>query len=122
MINPLSALSTIQVTLVIAGACFLAGTSGGWIARGYYQDSLELSALKKADQAKENAAEAVSVAASAHQETKSKLNKDKETIYVEVEKIVTRPVYRNVCVDDDGLRELERAIEFGEKGISRSSP
>lgn len=30
-----------------------------------------------------------------------------------VEKIVTRPVYRNVCLDDDGLHQLRTAIATG---------
>lgn len=30
-----------------------------------------------------------------------------------VEKIVTRPVYRNVCLDDDGLQQLRTAIATG---------
>jgi len=34
-----------------------------------------------------------------------------ETIEVEVEKIVTRPVYRNICMDSDGLNSLNEAIE-----------
>lgn len=122
MFNPFSALSTIQIALIIAGACFLAGGGSGWTARGYYQDSLELAARKEAEKKKSGAAEAVSNAANAHTAAKEQINKDKETIYVEVEKIVTRPVYRNVCVDDDGLRELERAIQLGEKGLSRSTP
>lgn len=31
-------------------------------------------------------------------------------IEVEVDRIVERPVYRNVCFDDDGMRELADAI------------
>ena len=31
------------------------------------------------------------------------------TITKEVERVIEKPVYRNVCLDDDGLRQLERA-------------
>lgn len=31
-------------------------------------------------------------------------------IYKTVEKIVDRPIYRNVCLDDDGLSEINKAI------------
>lgn len=29
----------------------------------------------------------------------------------EVPKVIDRPVYRNVCNDDDGVRQLQRAVE-----------
>ena len=31
-------------------------------------------------------------------------------IYKTVEKIVDRPIYRNVCLDDDGLSEINKAV------------
>lgn len=34
----------------------------------------------------------------------------------EVPRIIDRPVYRNVCVDADGLRILERAVEAANGG------
>jgi hypothetical protein len=36
-----------------------------------------------------------------------------KTITRTVERIVTRPVYRNVCLDDDGLQQLRAAIATG---------
>lgn len=44
-------------------------------------------------------------------QTQKAENEIKERVrYVEVQKIVEKPVYSNVCFDDDGLRELNRAI------------
>lgn len=47
-----------------------------------------------------------------------KFEQDKERIKVvyeaidkSVREIVERPVYRNICLDDDGLRQLNTAIE-----------
>jgi hypothetical protein len=39
-------------------------------------------------------------------------------IKVEVEKVVNRDVYRNVCLDDDGLRLVNTALNGGEKPIA----
>lgn len=122
MFNPFSKLGSLQIALIVAGSCFLAGTGAGWTARGYVADSRELAARKQADSNKVDAAESVSAAASQHSANEAKLNKDKETVYVEVEKIIERPVYRNVCIDDDGLRQLERAIQLGEQGVARTAP
>lgn len=45
-----------------------------------------------------------------YQEKKSEMEQKERVRYVTVQKIVEKPVYRNVCVDDDGLRELNEAI------------
>lgn len=42
-----------------------------------------------------------------------------ETIRSEVQKIVERPVYRNVCFDDGGLQQLGKAIRLGQTKLSR---
>lgn len=41
---------------------------------------------------------------------KSKREYNERVIVKNVEKIVTRDVYRNVCIDDDGLRLINEAI------------
>lgn len=62
------------------------------------------------------------VAAAKHAEQLAKVSKDyqllkakqeqKEKVqYVEVQKIVEKPIYRNVCFDDRGLSELNRTIK-----------
>lgn len=48
--------------------------------------------------------------AAAHEADRARIRKEFITITQEVERVVEKPVYRNVCLDDDGLRILERAI------------
>jgi len=44
-----------------------------------------------------------------YQIEKSKRDQEQDVQYVEVEKIVREPVYLNVCLDDDGLSEINKA-------------
>ena len=41
---------------------------------------------------------------------KAEREKKEKVQYVEVQKVVEKPVYRNVCLDDAGLHELNSAI------------
>ena len=41
------------------------------------------------------------------------------TIYHEATKIIERPVYRNICVDVDGLRLLDRARETANANLGQ---
>lgn len=66
--------------------------------------SAELAKTAQAQAAKQHAADA------AYQKQKAADAAAERVQYVEIEKIIERPVYRNVCLDDDGLRELNRAI------------
>lgn len=34
-----------------------------------------------------------------------------QVVYKQIEKIVTKPVYRNVCIDDSGLSEINSLIK-----------
>lgn len=45
-----------------------------------------------------------------YKKTKAEQQKEKEIQYVEIEKIITRDVYRNVCLDDNGVQQLNAAI------------
>ena len=41
-----------------------------------------------------------------------------QTVRDTVQKIVERPIYRNVCFDDSGLQQLGKAISFGQTKLS----
>lgn len=48
-----------------------------------------------------------------YQAARAEREQKERTRYVEVQKIVTRPVYRNVCLDDDGVQVVNAAIADG---------
>lgn len=90
-----------------------AGFAGAWNVQAWRSDSAE---LKRAQAAKteflrrEKAAYAPSVA---HEQFKQKERVVYEVITETVDKIIERPVYRNVCIDPDGLRSLNAAVRGG---------
>lgn len=56
-------------------------------------------------------AEQLAQASKNYQLLKSHREQKEKVQYVEVQKIVEKPVYRNVCFDADGLSELNRAVK-----------
>lgn len=48
---------------------------------------------------------------SEYESLKLEQEKKQRVIYKNVEKFIDRPVYRNVCLDDDGMSEINSAIE-----------
>ena len=46
-----------------------------------------------------------------YESDKAKREVETQVIYKTIEKVVDRPVYRNVCIDDDGLSTLNSIIE-----------
>lgn len=66
---------------------------------------LKDSAIEKAKQDRETAA--------AYQTGKAMREEKERVRYVEVQKIVEKPVFRNVCVDSDGLSVINAAIADG---------
>jgi len=64
--------------------------------------ALAKAAKKQAEQARQASADYQ--AEKAERETKERIR------YVQVQKIIERPVYRSDCIDADGLRQLNAAI------------
>lgn len=103
-------MTTILIQIAIAAGIFLGGMATGikWqvgiVAARDLKASQEIARVQilrvdKADQA-----------ADRHEKTKSAIEVRYETITKEVQHVVEKPVYRNVCLDDDGLRVLGGAI------------
>lgn len=104
--------------LTAAGACFF----GGWTANDWRRDA-EVLEQKQAD-AKENfrRGEPEGEKGKAFEQDKSQIVKQLRPIIREVERVVEKPVYRNVCLDDDGLRLLRSAIAGTEVPASEPLP
>ena len=66
---------------------------------------LKDSAIEKAKQDRETSA--------AYQSGKAVREEKERVRYVQVQKIVEKPVFRNVCIDSDGLSVINAAIDDG---------
>ncbi|HEX7873044.1 MAG TPA: hypothetical protein VF475_09045 [Sphingobium sp.] len=76
----------------------------------YLRDEKKAAAKVEATIVDAQAQDAVSAAADVHRETIVR------EITREVPKIIDRPVYRNVCIDADGVRLIERAVATANGG------
>jgi hypothetical protein len=97
-------------TLIIAAVATAIGFGAAWQVQAWRMDAAELERVTAAANARsEN--ERLAHRAATKFETDRRTNAIRtRTITVEVEKIVDRPVYRNVCLDADGLQLIAAAI------------
>lgn len=87
----------------------LAAFLAGWTVNGWYGDSLEYAATQAAVAAQDRANETEFKQAVELEAWLEKNRINERVIIRESVKLVDRPVYRNVCLDDDGLRLINAA-------------
>lgn len=99
----------IYVYAAIAVAAIGVGFAGGWQTRGW-KASHDEAAQARADARTALArAEKVDGAAAGLEQSKERIRVQTVTLTREVERLVDRPVYRDRCLDDDGLRLVAAA-------------
>ena len=78
----------------------------------YRRGEIAATARISAELAKSAAREQTNkhAASQTYQHNKARDEREKRTQYVEVEKIVEKPVYVRDCLDDDGVRVINEAI------------
>jgi hypothetical protein len=99
-----------------------AGFAGAWNVQAWRADSAELKrtqAAKTEFLKREKEAYAPSVA---HERFKEKERVVYEVITETVDKIIERPVYRQFCADDDGVRLINRAVNGSADDPRESGP
>lgn len=105
---------------ILAAGVAIGGT-GAWQVQNWRADSAEKQRLEaQAEQRRMREKSAGESATSFEQDRAD--NEDRTRIVtVTVEKLVERPVYRNICLDDDGLRalndQIRRAANPAESGV-----
>jgi len=99
---------------VIAGA--VAWNVNGW--RHEAKEAERLAAQIEHARMNERAADQ---GAAGHEADKARIRTQYITLTEEVERVVQKPVYRDVCLDDDGLRILAGAIT-GQPAAGQPAP
>ena len=82
-----------------------------------YQKGRDDMALEVSNRLKEeaiNKAQEQRAQSEQYQDQKAEREEKERIRYVEVQKIIERPVYRNVCIDSDGLSVINAAIADGD--------
>ncbi|MGW8190172.1 hypothetical protein [Sphingomonas hankookensis] len=104
-LRPYLAIVGAVVAVALLAAAYIAGRHDGRAIANGKQAAVEKAV--KAEREKRETAVAVTEAAGAAKET-DRQEKVRE-IYRETNTVTERPVYRNLCVDADGVRLVERA-------------
>ena len=107
-----------QIKLAVAALALLAAFGAGWKIEGWRWDASEKAAVEAAlahyQQETKQAAGASAALAAQQEQTNVRIR----TITRTVDRIVVRPVYRNVCLDADGLRAVNAALT-GKAALAR---
>lgn len=99
-----------QLTIIAAALAGLLAFGSAWKIQDWRFDSKEKERLEQVQEAKRMREKQV-VTASANYEKKKEATRIKYvTITETVEKIVDRPVYKNICLDDDGIKLINEGI------------
>lgn len=96
--------------LVIALAIFAGGTATGikWHVGIVAQRQVAAQIAEKKEHARK--LDRADKAAVGHERDKTQIQTEFLTITQEVERVVEKPIYRDICFDDDGLRIIGAAI------------
>ncbi len=93
------------VALASAGLAF----AGGWQVRSWKAGRDDLVQLQAQQSDAARFARVATKAAEGHETQRAAIRQAERVIAREVERVIEKPVYRSVCLDDDGLRLVAAA-------------
>lgn len=100
----------VYVYVAIAIAAAIASGTAVWNVQNWRFDSQRLASAEQVREVEKFRRQAANKGATAHEADKVRIRTEFVPITKEVEKIVERPVYKNICLDADGLAVLQQAI------------
>ena len=108
-----------HVAVLIAAAVL--AFAGTWTIQDWRYGAMEAERLQRvAEHARRNE-RAADQGSAGHEADRARIRTEFITVTKEAERVVEKPVYRNVCLDDDGLRLLARIID-GQPSTGESAP
>lgn len=96
--------------------------SSAWKVQNWRHDAQDKARMEAEQETQRLRARVADKASEGHEQFKEKERVEYQTIVETVERIVDRPVYRNVCFDADGLRQLNAAITGRQPAASEPTP
>jgi hypothetical protein len=96
----------VNVCAILAALALLGGLGMGWQMRSWLEGKHEAERLQLAAQDARRRAEHGDAAAVRNEQGQAVQEARERVVIQEVQRVVEKPVYRNVCIDDDGLRIL----------------
>jgi hypothetical protein len=113
-----------NVTRLFATALVVGGMAGwaGWTAKSWQTGRQDAKRIERQARDTLRQIERAQQAADTFTQEQNNAEPTRQTIVRTVEKIVQRPVYRNVCLDADGLQQLGAAIHTGAPAGGAAAP
>lgn len=105
MYRPMSEYLKLVAYALLISFCF----GGGWTVRGWSEAKDREKENKRIDLAISEARSKESIRAESLEIQLAEIKKTERVIKREVIKIIEKPFYRDICLDDDGLRILREA-------------
>jgi hypothetical protein len=97
--------------LIVGGVSFVIGFGSAWQVQDWRHDSKVLKADQKIEVRQDENISKAQVASTQFEVKQNETKTEFKTIYRDVEKIVYRPVYSNICFDADGLQLITKATQ-----------
>lgn len=101
---------TIWFKLAIITGIFLAGLASGVKIHAGLIAQRDLATVQAGAKEQARRTDQIDAAAAGHEADKTQIRTQFKTIIKEVDRVVQKPVYLNICFDDDGLRAARAAI------------
>lgn len=109
-LNPWALLGSVLAGIALLTGAYLKGDAD---AANRYQvkiDAMQKAATEKAQKIRDDLTAQANAAVATLESQNAQAKIVYRTIVQSVDKVVDRPVYRNVCLDDDGLRLVNAAL------------
>lgn len=100
----------VDVRMIITIVVLVMSFGAGWTVQGWRRDSADKERAEAAQELQRESRRGANTASAGHEKDRESIRTEFITIKETVEKIVEKPVYRNVCFDDDGMRALRAAV------------
>lgn len=95
-----------MIAAYVGVAAVVAGFGLGWSVADWRADARELQRVQAAKELADEQQRMVSRASARFEAQREQRGARERVVVREVERVLEKPVYRNVCLDDDGLRVL----------------
>jgi hypothetical protein len=95
----------------VVAVVFVGGFSAGWATRGWREDSTDLKAVQQAAARLNDARKWQDQAAAEFERGRAQADVREVQVTQEVVRVVSKPVYLERCLDDDGLRLISADID-----------
>jgi hypothetical protein len=93
----------IAFMMIVAGAT-------SWKVQDWRYAARDKAAMEQAREDRNRKEKTIDTAATGHEGDKVRIKQVFVPITQEVERVVEKPVYRNICIDADGLRLISSAV------------